>query len=105
MNQPAAETARRYVALQPGDPAPWFHQRTESHPRYAFDTVGGRYVLMLFVASAADAQGKSAIDAVLANADMFDDHSVCFFGVTSDTRDESEGRLRNRIPGIRYFWD
>ena len=104
MNQPV-DTSRRYVAIQPGDPAPWFHQRATSHPRYAFDTVGGRYILMLFVGTAGDAPGKSAIDAVLANANMFDDDNICFFGVTIDPRDEQEGRLKDRIPGIRYFWD
>lgn len=104
MNQPAA-AARQYVAMQPGDPAPWFRQRSTSHPQYSFDTVGGRYVVMLLVVSAADAQGKSAIDAVRANRFLFDDRDFCFFGVTTDPRDESEGRLRERLPGIRYFWD
>ena len=60
---------------------------------------------MLFVGTAGDAPGKSAIDAVLANANMFDDDNICFFGVTIDPRDEQEGRLNDRIPGIRHFWD
>jgi predicted 2-oxoglutarate/Fe(II)-dependent dioxygenase YbiX/peroxiredoxin len=103
MNQPV--DTRRYMVMQPGDPAPWFRQRATSHPRYSFDTVAGRYVVMLFIGSAEDAAGRSAIDAVLANGDLFDDDNVCFFGVTLDPRDEKEGRLRDRIPGIRYFWD
>ena len=30
--------SRRYMLLSPGDPAPWFHQRSTSNERYAFDT-------------------------------------------------------------------
>ena len=32
-----------FAALGPGDPAPMFHQRCTSNPRFAFDTVGGHY--------------------------------------------------------------
>jgi predicted 2-oxoglutarate/Fe(II)-dependent dioxygenase YbiX/peroxiredoxin len=104
MNQPV-DTSHRYVAIQPGDPAPWFHQRSTSHPRYAFDTVGGRYVVMLFLGTASDPHGRAAMQAVLANGDLFDDDNFCFFGVTIDPADESESRLRDRLPGIRHFWD
>lgn len=102
---PAKETASRYVRIGPGDPAPWFYQRATSHERYAFDTVGGRYVVMLFVGTAGDEQGRSAIETILANGAMFDDENFCFFGVSLDPADEREGRLHERVPGIRYFWD
>lgn len=104
MNQPV-DTSHRYVTLQPGDPAPWFRQRSTSHPRYSFDTVGGRYVVMLFVGTASDPAGLGAIDAVMAHGKLFDDDHICFFGVTLDPSDEKEARLRDRLPGIRYFWD
>ncbi len=35
---PYAEPSFRTVL--PGDPAPWFRQRSTSNPDYAFDTVG-----------------------------------------------------------------
>jgi len=105
MNQPASQDARRFAAMQTGDPAPWFRQRATSHPNYSFDSVAGRYVVMLFLVGAGDDAGRSAVEAVLANAALFDDATVCFFGVTVDPADQSEGRLRERIPGIRYFWD
>jgi predicted 2-oxoglutarate/Fe(II)-dependent dioxygenase YbiX len=100
-----SDTRRKYVNLLPGDPAPWFFQRSTSHPRYAFDSVGGRYVVMCFIVTAGDPQGRAAIDGVLANGDLFDDRNMCFFGVSLDPRDESEARLRERLPGIRHFWD
>ncbi|WP_245362173.1 hypothetical protein [Rhizobium sp. NXC14] len=30
-----------YANILPGDPAPWFHQRSMATPRYAFDTAAG----------------------------------------------------------------
>lgn len=94
-----------YVALAPGDPAPWFYQRSGSNPRYAFDKTAGRYIVLCFFASAADPQGRAALEAVLANRRHFDDFRASFFGVSVDPRDESEGRVRDSMPGLRYFWD
>ena len=50
-------------------------------------------------------QGQAAIAGVLANRALFDDERMAFFGVSIDPRDESEGRVRDTLPGIRYFWD
>ena len=95
----------RPVTLAIGDPAPWFHQRSSSNPRYAFDTAGGRYIVLCFYGSAADPPGRAAIDAVMASGACFDDTHVAFFGVSVDPGDESEKRVQERIPGIRFFWD
>jgi predicted 2-oxoglutarate/Fe(II)-dependent dioxygenase YbiX/peroxiredoxin len=114
MNSPAqtvpaqtvpAQKGRPYVALLPGDPAPWFHQRSLSNPSYAFSSVGGRYVVMCFFASAADPLARAALDAVIAGRAIFDDSNICFFGVSSDPGDQSEGRVAEMLPGIRYFLD
>jgi predicted 2-oxoglutarate/Fe(II)-dependent dioxygenase YbiX/peroxiredoxin len=94
-----------YAVLAPGDPAPWFHQRSTANPRYAFDTAAGRYVVLCFLASAAGGEGRAALDAVAANRRVFDDVRACFFGVTLDPSDESEGRVRESLPGLRYFLD
>jgi peroxiredoxin/predicted 2-oxoglutarate/Fe(II)-dependent dioxygenase YbiX len=100
-----ANTSRSYAKLTPGDPAPWFHQRATSNPNYAFDTAAGRYIVLCFFASAGDAVGRAAIESVLANRKQFDDERCCFFGVSLDARDEAEGRVRESLPGIRFFWD
>ena len=52
MSEPAPKS-RPYAALSPGDPAPWFNQRSLSNPNYAFSSVGGRYVVLCFFGSAA----------------------------------------------------
>src|SRR3954447_18991152 len=97
--------ASSYVLLQPGDPAPWFHQASTSNPRYAFDSVGGRYVVFCFLGSASDARAKAALAVVEANRRQFDDVRACFFGVTIDPEDQRQGRLVESLPGIRFFWD
>ncbi len=95
----------RYADLQVGDPAPWFNQRASGNPNYSFSTAGGRYVVMCFHGSAVHPEGQAAFAAVEANRTLFDDETICFFGVSIDPADESTGRARESIPGIRFFWD
>lgn len=94
-----------FLQLLPGDPAPWFHQRSSSNPRYAFDTVAGRYIVLCFLGRAKLPQAAAALDAVQARPDLFDDEKASYFGITCDPEDESAGRLRDHYPGYRYFWD
>ena len=103
MSKPAASPS--YNALTVGDPAPWFRQRTAANPSYVFDLAGGRYILLCFFGSAGEAAGRAAIDAVISQEQLFDDHRIAFFGVSVDPADEGEQRVTERIPGIRYFWD
>ena len=94
-----------YAALALGDPAPWFHQRSASNPRYAFHTAAGSYIVLCFYGSAADPVGRSALGAVLANRRQFDDVRACFFGVSFDPQDEAQARVRDSLPGLRFFCD
>lgn len=92
--------------LERGDPAPWFRAPALSGaPAYAFDTVAGRHVLMLFFDSAATPPAAEALAAVNRNRDLFDDVRASFFGVTSDPADAEAGRIAQQLPGIRYFLD
>jgi len=92
-----------FVNLTPGDPAPWFHQRSTGNPRYAFDMAAGRYVVLCFFGSTSSPQAKSALDALNAHRNRFDDARACFFGITVDRGDEQ--KLKDRLPGIRFFLD
>ncbi|NKQ87510.1 2OG-Fe(II) oxygenase [Rhizobium ruizarguesonis] len=94
-----------YANILPGDPAPWFHQRSSSNPRFAFDTVAGRYIVLCFFASASHPQSQAAITAALKRRDLFDDNKASFFGATVDPSDEAEQRVADRYPGFRFFWD
>jgi predicted 2-oxoglutarate/Fe(II)-dependent dioxygenase YbiX/peroxiredoxin len=96
---------QHYRLLAAGDPAPWFHQRTASVRRYAFDTVAGRYAVLCFFGSAADPVSRAALRAVAENRTHFDDRRACFFGVSLDPEDEAQGRVRDSLPGLRFFFD
>ena len=94
-----------FRSLFPGDPAPWFRQRSTSNPNYAFDSVAGRYVVMCFFGTARDPSSQAAIAAAQTNRELFDDEKICFFGVSLDPQDQETGRVREMLPGLRYFWD
>ena len=98
-------THARYRLLRRGDPAPWFRQRSASNPAFAFDTIAGRWVVLCFFVTAGDRTGKEALRLIDEQRDLFDDHNACFFGVSLDPADEAKKRVRQRLPGIRIFWD
>lgn len=100
-----APTQLAYRNLLPGDPAPWFHQVNTSHPKYAFSSVGGRYVLMGFFGTAGDEPVQNAMTAIMAHRALFDDVKICFFGVSADPQDRENNRLVEHMPGQRHFWD
>lgn len=95
----------KYIRLSSGDPAPWFQQRTSANPRFVFDTAAGRYIVLCFFATASDAHSRAALDAVMKRRALFDDAKASFFGVSNDAADETEMRVADAIPGVRYFWD
>jgi predicted 2-oxoglutarate/Fe(II)-dependent dioxygenase YbiX/peroxiredoxin len=101
----APEMPRAYRLLGQGEPAPWFRQRSTGKPSYAFDTAGGRYIVLCFFATAGDAAGQAALAWLAAHRTMFDDDHLSFFGVSLDPEDERQGRVRQSMPGIRHFWD
>ncbi len=94
-----------YANILPGDPAPWFHQRSIANSHFAFDTAAGRYLVLCFFGSASHPGSKVAIAAAFQRADVFDDAKASFFGISVDSTDESEQRVADRYPGYRFFWD
>lgn len=94
-----------YDSIMVGDPAPWFQAACTSNEEYTFYTVGGRYVVLCFFATANSPHGAAALTAVSQNRDLFDDEFACFFGVSIDPTDRDTGRVRESLPGIRHFWD
>ncbi|MBC7986881.1 MAG: 2OG-Fe(II) oxygenase [Sphingomonadaceae bacterium] len=94
------------LPYRPGDPVPKFRLPALSgNPQFSFDTVAGRYILMLFFGSAAQPATAEALALVEREAAVFDDVKACFFGVTADPTDEAEGRIAQVIPGRRFFLD
>ena len=95
----------RKFPLQLSQAAPWFNAPCTANPKFQFDTVAGRYVVLCFFHSAADPTSRKVLDDVLQHRHIFDDTNVCFFGVSTDPADESEKRVEQSLPGVRYFWD
>jgi hypothetical protein len=94
------------TGLIPGEPVPWFHANALSgNPRFAFDTVAGRWVVLLLMGSGARPEAQAALDLLAQNRALFDDQSACFFGVTVDQQDAPTGRIAQQLPGIRWFLD
>ncbi|PSJ46660.1 peroxiredoxin [Zobellella endophytica] len=91
--------------LHVGQSAPWFVARTTSNPRFQFNTVAGRHVVLCFFGSAADPLGRDVLGEIDRHRSVFDDVNICFFGVSTDPEDESSGRLAALLPGMRIFWD
>ena len=95
----------KYRLLERGDVAPWFNQRSSNSPDFSFNTIGGRYIVLCFFGSAADPEGREMLSLLEEHRALFDDQRITFFGVSGDPADESEQRVRESIPGIRFFWD
>ena len=110
----AAVAAPGHGRWLPGDPAPWFHAATDRNPRYAFDSVAGRHVLLAFLGSAAahppSASAWEALRAARA-AGLLDDKRALAFAVSADPADAAPGpdggppRLHDEYPGLRVFRD
>lgn len=94
-----------YRAIDVGEPAPWFRQRSSSRSEFVFDTVAGRYVVLCFFGSAGHEQGRRMLQLFYAHRALFDDTRLTFFGVSVDPADEREQRVRQVLPGMRFFWD
>ncbi|KTE14968.1 2OG-Fe(II) oxygenase [Sphingopyxis sp. H115] len=89
-----------------GSAAPWFKAHVlDGNPQYTFHTVAGRAVLLFFMGSATGNGIEAARDLLMADADRFDDSRCSFFGITIDTDDHVAGRVKTRLPGIRYILD
>lgn len=93
------------MPLSVGEPVPWFYGPTEANPRFRFDSVAGRYVVLSLFGSAGQPHGRAMLDALAKARSRFDDTQVLFFGVTIDPEDDRQERLRDHVPGIRFFRD
>ncbi|WP_207459344.1 2OG-Fe(II) oxygenase [Azospirillum sp. SYSU D00513] len=89
--------------LGAGEPCPFFRGRTGANDRFNVDTLAGRHLLIAFIPSSEHPLGAAFLAAMASLADRFDDTNLTFMCVTLDPSDE--GRLKDRVPGIRYMFD
>lgn len=89
-----------------GEPAPDFTARSSNNDHFHFNTVAGRYVVLCLFGSAGVERSRKILNHIYEkHKDFFNDDRACFFGVSVDPADEKEGRVKQRIPGFRCFWD
>ncbi|WP_091739603.1 2OG-Fe(II) oxygenase family protein [Phenylobacterium immobile] len=83
-------------------PAPWFSGRSHTNPKFAFSSLGGRFIQLVFLPSD-PAQREAIINKVESCAAQFGDDNrlVCFLVV----RDEARFNRGSTVPGLRWFWD
>ncbi|MFC5695829.1 2OG-Fe(II) oxygenase [Pseudomonas sp. GCM10022186] len=96
---------QRISPFDPGEAVPWFTSGTPSRERFTFDTIAGRYIALSFLGSSADPTAARVLTDLLARREHFDDSRASFFGVSVDPRDREQRRVRDLLPGIRFFWD
>jgi peroxiredoxin len=89
--------------LLPGDPAPHFTAVSSVNPKFHFDTIAGRYVVLCFFASTRIDYSARLLAAVDQRAGRFNASELAFFGVTSHPQDKD--RLTQTRPGNVYFFD
>jgi predicted 2-oxoglutarate/Fe(II)-dependent dioxygenase YbiX len=84
-----------------GERAPLFSAPSPTNPRFAFGSLGGRYILLAFLPQPGP-ERDAALGLVAAASDLFDDHERVFFGVLPDA--ESFASAVNSPP-MRWFAD
>jgi peroxiredoxin len=88
-----------------GEPAPWFEAHSPVNPRFQFDSVAGRYVVLCFFGSAGEPASHRILHDILEHRHRFDDDNVSFFAVSIDPEDQRCARIEETLPGLHVFWD
>lgn len=89
----------------PGEPIPAFHARAEGNPRFAFDTVAGRWIMVLIPGSLGDPGLAERLAAMVTPhaGKLHLDHAYMLV-IGTDPEDERAGRLKDGS-GRRVLWD
>jgi len=89
------------MTLIPGTPAPLFSAPSPINPKFAFGSLGGRYILLAFLPEPGP-ERAAALRAIEERAEAFRDDRLLCFGVLPDA--ESYAQARNEPP-FRWFSD
>jgi predicted 2-oxoglutarate/Fe(II)-dependent dioxygenase YbiX len=90
------------MSLSFGDPAPLFSAPNPINPEFAFGSLGGRYMVLVFLPPPS-AEREAAFAVCRANEDLFRDSNSVIFGVLPDA--ESFAIAKDRNNGMRWFLD
>jgi predicted 2-oxoglutarate/Fe(II)-dependent dioxygenase YbiX len=88
-----------------GEPVGDFHARAAVNPRFAFNTLAGRWLMVVIPGSLAEPGKAERLAATVApHAQRLDTDNAYMVVVGTDAADERAGRLRD-ANGIRVLWD
>ncbi|MGG5808922.1 2OG-Fe(II) oxygenase [Falsiroseomonas sp. CW058] len=89
----------------PGEPVPAFHARSEGNPRFAFDTVAGRWIMVLIPGSLGEPGKAERLAAMVApHAAKLNVGHGYMLVIGTDPEDEAQARLKDGT-GRRVLWD
>jgi predicted 2-oxoglutarate/Fe(II)-dependent dioxygenase YbiX/peroxiredoxin len=88
--------------IQRGDVAPWWNQ---GRYKFAFDPVGGRYIVLGFYQTARDFVGRGALSALNDHRRLVEEEKVAFFCISSDRKDHEELKLDRDFSSLEFLWD
>jgi predicted 2-oxoglutarate/Fe(II)-dependent dioxygenase YbiX len=92
-------------AYTPGEPVTHFHARAEGNPRFAFDTIAGRWVMVLIPGSLGEPGKADRLAAMIApHVAKLDITNAALIVIGTDPEDEKQGRLKDGT-GRRVLWD
>jgi predicted 2-oxoglutarate/Fe(II)-dependent dioxygenase YbiX len=88
-----------------GEPVPDFHARSAVNPRFAFNTLAGRWLMVAIPGSLAEpGKAERLAAAVAPHASRLDTDNAYMVVIGTEPEDERAGRLRDAA-GIRVLWD
>lgn len=90
---------------RPGEPAPWFHAPTPENPRFSFNTLAGRRVVLCFFGAMTEAEVESLLRELLALLARFDDNECVFFGVSVIPNERHRQLFQALFPRTYLFLD
>ncbi len=88
-----------------GAPAPRFEVDGPGGSKVGFDTLAGRYLMILFLGQASTERSKAALAVAKARDDLIDGATKALFYVSVDPTDAQQARLASDRARIGIFWD
>src|SRR5258708_2726503 len=99
------EQCQMNLRIRCGELAPLFVARSSNGTRFGLGNMGGRYILLTFVAGVTHPVEQRLLAGLRQSPGLFDDAESMMFIVSADPDDEHQSRARTRVPGIRAFFD
>jgi predicted 2-oxoglutarate/Fe(II)-dependent dioxygenase YbiX/peroxiredoxin len=100
-----AEVRDRLIGL--GEPAPWFEAHTTFNPRFAMASLGGRFVLLVFLGRASAPACRAFVEQLAAAAPSLPDNDEIHvrFAISCDGGDQVGPVMATAFPKARIFHD